>query len=57
MVERLFTFSKLDLSEEPLDIVQLNVREAVSAIAADYASQADIRLDALPDCPVLADSS
>ena len=57
MVERLFAFSKLDLSEEPLDIVQLNVREAVSAIAADYVSQADVRLNALPDSPVLADSS
>lgn len=57
IVERLFAFSKLGLSEEPLDIVQLNVQEAVSAIAADYASQVDIRLDALPDCPVLADSS
>ena len=57
MVERLFAFSKLDLSEEPLDIVQLNVREAVSAITADYASQADIRFDALPDCTVLADNS
>lgn len=55
MVERLFTFSKLDLSEEPLDIVCLNVREVVSAVAADYASQADVRLDKLPDCAVLAD--
>lgn len=55
MVERLFTFSKLDLSEEPLDIVCLNVREVVSAVAADYTSQADVRLDKLPDCAVLAD--
>ncbi len=57
MVERLFTFSKLDLSEEPLELVCLNVREAVSAVAADYASQADIRLDTLPDCTVMADSN
>lgn len=57
MVNRLFTFSKLDLSEEPLEITELNVRETVAAVAVDYAAQAEVGLDALPDCTVLADDN
>ena len=57
MVNRLFEFSKLDLSELPLDMKPIDAKAAVDAVAADYASAADIDTDALAGYTVSADEN
>ena len=57
MVNRLFEFSKLDLSELPLDMKTVPLKEAVDAVAADYAAAADIDTGALEGCDVFADEN
>ena len=57
MVNRLFEFSKLDLSELPLDMKPIDAKAAVDAVAADYASVADIDTDALAGYTVSADEN
>ena len=54
MVNRLFEFSKLDLSELPLSMRTVGLSEAVGAVVADYAGTADIDA-ALAGWTVLAD--
>lgn len=55
MVNRLFEFSKLDLSETPLDMQPLNVAEELRSAAADMADRADICVDVSEETLVLAD--
>lgn len=55
MVDRLFEFSKLDLSELPLSMCAVDLGETVGAVAADYAGTADIDAAALAGRTVLAD--
>ena len=57
MVNRLFEFSKLDLSKLPLDMRTVKLRETIAAVAADYAGTADIDTSSLAGCAVLADES
>lgn len=57
MVNRLFEFSTLDLSELPLDMKTINAKAAVDAVAADYASAVDIDTDALAGYTVSADEN
>ena len=57
MVNRLFEFSKLDLSELPLDMRTVQLRETIAAVAADYTGTADIDTSSLAGCAVLADES
>ena len=57
MVNRLFEFSKLDLSELPLDMRTVQLRETITAVAADYTGTADIDTSSLAGCAVLADES
>ena len=57
MVNRLFEFSKLDLSELPLDMRTVKLREIIGAVAADYADTADIDTAALASHTALADES
>ena len=57
MVNRLFEFSKLDLSELPLDMRTVKLREIIGAVAADYTGTADIDTAALASHTALADES
>ena len=57
MVNRLFEFSKLDLSELPLDMHTVDAKATVDAVAADYTAAADIDTAALAGYTVLADES
>lgn len=57
MVNRLFEFSKLDLSELPLDMRTVKLQETIAAVAADYTGIADIDTSSLAGCAVLADES
>ena len=57
MVNRLFEFSKLDLSELPLDMQTVDAKATVDAVAADYTAAADIDTAALAGYTVLADES
>lgn len=57
MVNRLFEFSKLDLSELPLDMRAVDAKATVDAVAADYTAAADIDTAALAGYTVLADES
>ena len=57
MVNRLFEFSKLDLSELPLDMHTVDAKATVDAVAADYTAAADIDTAALAGHTVLADES
>lgn len=57
MVNRLFEFSKLDLSELPLDMQALDAAAEISAVTADYADRADIDMRVPSGCTVYADRS
>lgn len=57
MVNRLFEFSKLDLSELPLDMRTAKLQETIAAVAADYTGTADIDTSALAGFTALADES
>ncbi len=57
MVNRLFEFSKLDLSELPLDMRAVDAKATVDAVAADCAAAADIDTASLAGYTVLADES
>ena len=57
MVNRLFEFSKLDLSELPLDMNTVDAKATVDTVAADYTAATDIDTAALAGYTVLADES
>lgn len=57
MVSRLFEFSKLDLSELPLDMNTVDAKATVDTVAADYTAATDIDTAALVGYTVLADES
>ncbi len=57
MVNRLFEFSKLDLSALPLDMQPVDAKAVIDAVSADYAAAADIDTAALVGHTVLADES
>ncbi len=57
MVNRLFEFSKLDLSELPLDMNTVDAKATVDTVAADYTAATDIDTAALVGYTVLADES
>ena len=57
MVNRLFKFSKLDLSELPLDMQALDAAAEISAVTTDYADRADIDMRVPSGCTVYADRS
>ena len=57
MVNRLFEFSKLDLSELPLDMRAVDAKATVDTVAADYTAATDIDTAALAGYTVLADES
>lgn len=57
MVNRLFEFSKLDLSELPLDMQALDAAAEISAVTTDYADRADIDMRVPSGCTVYADRS
>ena len=57
MVNRLFEFSKLDLSELPLDMHTVDAKATVDAVTADYTAAAYIDTTALAGYTVLADES
>lgn len=57
MVNRLFEFSKLDLSELPLDMHTVDAKATVDTVAADYTAATDIDTAALAGYTVLADES
>lgn len=56
LVNRLFAFAKLDLSEAPAELMPLDISETLHGIADGYDAEGlDIRLSALPDGRMLAD--
>ena len=57
MVNRLFEFSKLDLSELPLQMRALDTKAVIDAAAKDYVNQIDIDTAGLTGCRVLADET
>lgn len=57
MDNRLFEFSKLDLSELPLDMQALDAAAEISAVTTDYADRADIDMRVPSGCTVYADRS
>lgn len=57
MVNRLFAFSKLDLSELPLQMRALDAKAVIDAASKDYVNQVDIDTAGLTDCRVFADET
>lgn len=56
LVNRLFSFAKLDLSEAPAALAPLDISETLSEIVDGFdAEELDIQLGELPQCCVLAD--
>ena len=56
LVNRLFAFAKLDLSEAPAELAALDLSEALRGIVSGYdAENLDVRLAELPVCAVLVD--
>ena len=57
MVNRLFEFSKLDLSDMPLNMRTLDAHALILSVAADYSDRADITVSLPAGCAVKADES
>ena len=57
MVNRLFEFSKLDLSDMPLNMRTLDAHALILSVAADYSDRADIAVSLPAGCAVKADES
>ena len=56
LVNRLFAFAKLDLSEAPAELAALDLSETLRGIVSGYdAENLDVHLTELPACAVLAD--
>ena len=56
LVNRLFSFAKLDLSEAPANLAPLGISEMLLEIAEGFEAEGlDVRLDDLPDGKVMAD--
>ena len=56
LVNRLFSFAKLDLSEAPAEMEALQISEALSKIVAGFDAEGlDIQLKEIPKCSVFAD--
>ena len=56
LVNRLFSFAKLDLSEAPAELETLHISEALSRIVAGFDAEGlDIQLKEIPKCSVFAD--
>ena len=57
MVNRLFEFSKLDLSELPLEMRVLDAKAVIDTASKDYVNQINIDTAGLTGCRVLADET